>query len=148
MAGRCGYQQFKMHTVKTFDELIAILGLKSGDVVTFMGSQHKRNYELEIDFIPENKIQFEAILSTASDENLIKMGFGLWSTHDDQVTDGKLNEIYLEPGEKHFLFPGEWYDAIPNGFEVIDIFGQREKFIHGTIDNDCRHGNLPYGFVR
>lgn len=45
------------------------------------------------------------------------------------------------------LIPGEWYDFIPKGWEVIDISGNREKFEPGVTDNDIRFGCLAVGII-
>ncbi|MFY0481648.1 hypothetical protein ACI6PS_03510 [Flavobacterium sp. PLA-1-15] len=138
-----------MKIVKSIEELIEVLGIKPGDKIEITGSQHYRDYKLEIDFIPADKMELEAIIATASDENLMKMGVCLWTTYDDEIQDKKpLNEMYLTPGQKHFLFPAEWYDSIPNGFEIIDIYGNKVKFVQGTTDRDSRFGCLSFGFIR
>lgn len=45
-----------------------------------------------------------------------------------------------------WLFPAEWYDRIPEGFPVVDIFGCLETFQRGTTD-DRRFGMLSFGVV-
>lgn len=50
-----------------------------------------------------------------------------------------------ESGHVLMLFPGEWYEAIPAGFRVVNIFGETESFVPGTTDDDIRFGCLPYG---
>lgn len=52
------------------------------------------------------------------------------------------------PEQIHWLFPYEWYDFIPEGMEIVDINGEREKFKRGTTDNDMRFGVLAYGFIQ
>jgi len=47
-----------------------------------------------------------------------------------------------------WVYPGEWYNRIPAGLDVVDIFGTEERFVPGITDNDIRFGCLPYGFVR
>lgn len=49
---------------------------------------------------------------------------------------------------EHWLFPGEWYDWIPDNYPIVDIFGNIEKFKYGETDDDTRYGCLPYGFIR
>ena len=138
-----------MKIVKSFDELIDALGFKPGDTIQITGSQHDRLHKLEIDFIPQDKKEFEAIITTASDKNLKKMGFAVWTTYKYEIKDKKpLNKMYLKEDEVHYLFPHEWYNSIPNGYKVIDINGEKEKFINGKSDDDKRFGCLPYGFIR
>ena len=53
-----------------------------------------------------------------------------------------------EPNERGMvlmLFPGEWYAHLPVGMDIVDINGNREKFIPGVTDDDIRHGCLAYG---
>jgi len=66
-----------------------------------------------------------------SQAELKKLGLGSWD----------------EPkgGVATMLFPAEWYKEIPAGFEVVDIFGEKEKFQPGKSDDDQRMGFLPYG---
>jgi hypothetical protein len=47
-----------------------------------------------------------------------------------------------------WLFPAEWYDHIPEGFDIVDINGFREKFVRGETDDDIRFGMLSYGIVQ
>jgi hypothetical protein len=68
-----------------------------------------------------------------------------------------LRELGLRPwnkaGEKPdyhdgrvlWLLPGEWYNSIPDGFELIDIMGEKEIFKRGETDDDIRFGMLAYG---
>jgi hypothetical protein len=50
--------------------------------------------------------------------------------------------------KKLLLFPGEWYDLIPEGFKVAVIDGTTEEFKKGVTDNDTRFGFLAYGIIR
>jgi hypothetical protein len=43
------------------------------------------------------------------------------------------------------LLPGEWYDKIPNGTQLIDINGEPESFVRGVTDDDIRCGCLAFG---
>ncbi len=49
--------------------------------------------------------------------------------------------------ESLWLFPAEWYDYIPEGYEVVDINLKIEKFIKGETDDDRRYGTLAYGIL-
>ena len=60
-------------------------------------------------------------------ETLKAIGMGLWE-------------------EGHYLYPKEWYEFIPAGYMVTDIFGDNERFVPGETDDDIRFGCLPYGF--
>lgn len=46
------------------------------------------------------------------------------------------------------LFPGEWYNSIPDGFVVVGLFGEKYPFQKGVSDDDIRSGCLPYGILR
>lgn len=46
------------------------------------------------------------------------------------------------------LFPGEWYNIIPDGFEIIGLNGEKYPFQKGKSDDDIRFGCLPYGITR
>lgn len=50
-------------------------------------------------------------------------------------------------GNVLLLFPGEWYEMIPDGFEIVDISGRTERFASGDTDNDIRFGCLAYGIL-
>lgn len=60
------------------------------------------------------------------------------------------NEWYdwPHPGKTLYMFPWEWYDHIPIGTHVVDIFGREESFIPGETDNDKRYGLLAFGVLR
>jgi hypothetical protein len=45
------------------------------------------------------------------------------------------------------LFPVEWFDVIPDGFNVIGLYGEQYQFNKFTADNDCRFGCLGYGIL-
>jgi len=47
-----------------------------------------------------------------------------------------------------WLYPGEWFDAIPEGYEVTDINGYVERFCKATEDSDIRFGCLAFGFIK
>ena len=61
-----------------------------------------------------------------------------------QPTPKKLLEI----DEDIILFPGEWYNLIPNGFMVAGLYGEKYPFEKGKSDDDIRFGCLPYGITR
>lgn len=50
-------------------------------------------------------------------------------------------------GNVLLLFPGEWYEMIPDGFEIVDISGGKENFVSGDTDDDIRFGCLSYGIL-
>ncbi|KKK60704.1 hypothetical protein LCGC14_3021700 [marine sediment metagenome] len=69
--------------------------------------------------------------------------------HLRSLSDKALRFLCLNEWEAgHWLYPGEWYDAIPVGYEIVDINGEVEQFEPGVTDNDIRYGCLAYGFKR
>ena len=50
--------------------------------------------------------------------------------------------------EEIYLIPGEWYNSIPEGFQITTISGRIETFQKGITDNDTRFGCLAYGIRR
>ena len=56
--------------------------------------------------------------------------------------------VYCQPcDEKIWLFPKLFYDHIPDGFQLIDIFGEPEVFKKGVTDSDTCEGFLAYGII-
>jgi len=64
---------------------------------------------------------------------LVRIGVSVWASGE---------------GWMHYLFPGEWYDYIPEGYMVMAINDKNKAFVHGQTDNDIRYGMLPYGWIR
>ena len=59
-----------------------------------------------------------------------------------------LADLGLQCWDKNlWLFPAEWYDYIPEGYEVVDINDETEPFHKGISDDDSRGGALPYGIL-
>jgi hypothetical protein len=69
-------------------------------------------------------------LKTAPVEILRDLGLQLWSDESNL-----------------WLFPAEWYDYIPDGYEVVDISDNTEKFQKGVTDDDRRFGALAFGII-
>lgn len=118
--------------------------------------QFERPWERDNDFIPANEKEFLEVVDSAPKDILLKMGFALWDTMFNirEETKGALKRersrpiLFKEYDEEILLIPGEWYNIIPDGFVVTDIFGINEKFVKGRSDNDIRFGALPYGIRR
>lgn len=47
-----------------------------------------------------------------------------------------------------WLFPVEWFDYIPKGFEVMNIFGEVGPFDPDDFVKEARFGALPFGIPR
>lgn len=88
---------------------------------------------------PEHSI----IEMPAYDMNLNEAG-----TVKFDVGRGNAPTVKLEVEHDILLIPGEWYNSIPEGFELIDICGHKELFKKGETDNDIRFGCLAYGIIR
>jgi hypothetical protein len=69
-----------------------------------------------------------AALRDASRETWAEMGMRRWSEESGL-----------------WLFPGEWFDHIPAGFEVVDIHENRVVFDPDEMSRDQRFGVLAYG---
>ena len=126
-----------MKIVENFDELVetlAEIGINEGDSVQIMTPQFERLKEIEINFIPKVRQELDDIISLSPEEVLMKMGVGIWEKSDDGTT------VYL--------FPGEWYDSIPEGYGVVGLDNKVSKFSKATHSNDIRYGCLAYGFSR
>lgn len=134
-----------MKIVNSVNELLDTIGAKKGDTINIMTPQFEREYELSIDFKPENSTELKALIETCPADVLLKMGVRKWSNYEESKDD---DDNYLKEGEIHYLFPGEWYNLIPNGFEVTGIFGEKYLFKNGESDDDIRFGCLSFGFVR
>jgi hypothetical protein len=126
-----------MKTVNSIKELVAEiksqLNLKPGDIVNFTGPQFNREYDLEIKWHPETTEEFDTVCKELPVDILKKMGV---CVH------------YKEKDKTLYLFPGEWYNFIPEGYLVDDVFGYREPFHKATNSPDIRYGCLCYGFTR
>lgn len=72
-------------------------------------------------------------LKTLSPEALRALGCGLWTETEEH---------------RHWLFPKEWYNDIPDGMMVEVISGDCEKFVRGETDDDTRFGLLAFGFFQ
>lgn len=142
---------YTMKKIKTIDELASFLkkelGLENNDTINIITPQFERDFEIEIDFIPKSGTELKTLIESAPKDILQKMGVCIWTTYDSEVADyGKSS--YLKPQQIHYLFPKEWYDYIPDGFEIINVLGEKEIFKRSQTDNDIRFGCLAYGFVR
>lgn len=79
---------------------------------------------------------------------LREMGCRPWNNPDDIEDDDYEDDVQtFGAGNALMLFPSEWYDHVPVGFEIVDIFGKTEKFVPGETDDDIRFGCLSYGVL-
>ena len=47
-----------------------------------------------------------------------------------------------------WLYPKAWYAKIPDGFQIVDIFFDVDRFVLGETSGDERFGMLAFGFLR
>ena len=59
--------------------------------------------------------------------------------------DNEANPVV--PGHLLYLFPADWYEQIPDGFEIVTFTGKRETFLRGKTSPDRRYGVLAYGVL-
>jgi hypothetical protein len=78
-------------------------------------------------------------LRTMTRIELKELGCGTWN--DPKEPDDEFD------GKVLMLFPGEWYQSIPAGYVVTDIFNEDEEFVRGQTDDDIRFGCLSYGIL-
>lgn len=70
--------------------------------------------------------EFFEIVSELDPETAVSMGMRCWS-------------------ENLYLFPHDWYDSIPEGFEVETINNEIQEFSKDKNGGDHRFGVLSYG---
>lgn len=89
---------------------------------------------------PADRPAFEA-LADLPESALKEMGLRAWGRQHEHA-DG------AESGPMLWLFPGEWYWAIPAGTRIVSITFTQETFLPGVTDNDIRFGCLSFGILR
>jgi len=112
-------------------KLMAAIGVKPGEAVNFITPTFNRTDGRIITYRPTTPEEYAA-LPKLDAESLKKIGCQMWDEAD---------------GRTIWLYPAEWYDHIPNGTPVVDIFGNEERFEHGVTDDDRRFGALAFGFA-
>ena len=117
------------HFVENFAE---ILGIDDGETIQLLTPQFEREYKLKIAWIPQTADEFDEVKKLPA-EILLKMGVRKWQHEGNQA---------------HYLYAGEWFDNIPDGYAIVSITGKEKKFKKGVSDDDIRFGCLAYGFIR
>ena len=110
------------------EKFMQALGVKAGDKLEIHTPQFERTDGINPLPIKKDKEIFD-LLKDTPEELLKRLGCQKW---DDYI----------------WLFPKEWYDLIPEGYEITDIFGEVKKFKHGETDDDIRFGALSFGFTK
>jgi hypothetical protein len=102
---------------------------------------------------PTSIAEFNA-LKTMTDAQRQHLGLRRWGRPEDEdmmtgnsASPRKSRRPDLTGAPMLWLFPSEWYDHIPDGYEVVSISYYVEKFERGVSDNDIRYGCLPYGIL-
>lgn len=103
-----------------------MLGVGNYDEVRVLLPQFERLDGKTITYVPITVKEYDA-LKSAPAAILKDIDVGYW---DEDI----------------WLYPAEWYDYIPEGYEIVDIMGNTEKFQKGVTDDDRRFGYLAYGF--
>lgn len=127
-----GTSQLNFHSPTFAEDFATLLGIAPGDTIEFIGPQFTRTDGVNVQ-PPPTTPEGWANLAVISRDELFAMGIGLWAETDDYT---------------HFLFPGEWFNFIPEGLPMVCINGQEETFSRVDSDNDTRYGCLAYGFLR
>lgn len=87
------------------------------------------------EWLPETDEEAIDFINNATVNRLKFLGFGTWDEPDME-------------GNVLYLFPEKWYNVIPNGTEVIDIFYEKMVFNNEETDDDTRFGMLSFGIYR
>jgi hypothetical protein len=122
------------------DKIRTAIGAGSDEVVEVVTPQFTRPVGEPGPANPSRDPKWWAALREMDYNALKEMGLGVWDKRD---------------GKALMLIPGEWYDFIPSGFEIVDICGfdfaklhtEPEFFVPGETDNDIQFGHLAYGFI-
>ena len=134
-------QMFDMDDSDFKDNLFDALGIRSGDTVNIVTPQFERDDGVDVLYFPTTAKEFDS-LKLLSKDDLLKTGCRIW----DEVPVGSDDEDGLDEGFRYWLFTKEWYQFIPNGYNVTGLFGEEYPFESGESDDDIRFGVLPYGF--
>lgn len=154
------------------EELINFLKSEFPEGVNIMTPQFERTEKREFEWIPSNDYEFKTTIEKAPLEILTGLGFGKWDKmnnlidENNQRPETKVAKIPIinsddtynvDLGKKEvqteklsidewvLLFPGEWFNVIPEGFIVTGLDGEQYPFKRDEADDDIRFGCLPYG---
>lgn len=105
-----------------------MLGVGDYEAVGCILSQLERTDGRKVTYVPATIEEFDA-LKKAPDNILKDIGMQQWD-------------------EKLWLYPAEWYDYIPDQYEVIKISGKKGKFKFGVTNDEMRYGALAFGFIK
>ncbi len=114
------------------DKLAQALGVGKGGEIEITTPVHNRTDGVIVSYLP-NTLQEYQKMHELSEETLLKIGCQLWDE---------------EGGVRHWLYPKEWFNYIPDGFEVYDICGKVHMFNRSNFSDDARYGALAFGFMQ
>ena len=100
------------------------------DIVLISTPHERSNGQVVAAPAPERDSFYK--LSEVSADQARGLGMQRWTESDESAGD-------------LWLFPVEWYNAIPEGFEVETIDGEQKRFSRRTCGRDSRYGALAYG---
>lgn len=113
------------------EDFASAIGLQPGEKLEIMTPQFERTDGVKVPVLVDFN-DWEN-LHKKDEATLLALGFGVW----DETEKGK-----------HWLFPKEWYDSIPDGHQITDISGNKKEFKRGETDDDYRFGCLAFGFIQ
>jgi len=122
-------------------ELFEFLRREFPNGFSIITPQFERNESLEYEWKPNSIAEFMAIAEKAPPSILEGFGFRKRSAFNHIIGE-------VQDGQNIFLFPGEWYDIIPDGFQVTGLYGEQYRFEKGKTDAETRGGCLSYGINR
>ena len=109
-------------------QLLEAMGASPGDIIHTTLPQFERpDGEPDPEKAPQSLDEWLA-LSSMSRDDLTRMGCRLWSEETQLM-----------------LFPGEWYNDIPEGLMVETVNGGSLGFDRDKLGYDVRHGMLAFG---
>lgn len=71
----------------------------------------------------------------------------LQGSHPDDLRAAGLRPWALFTFGEIWLFPGHWFHHIPEGFPLVDIWGQPGFFNSETLDPLTQEDALAFGFI-
>ena len=149
-----------------------------GPEVHFVSTPHAREGKRQFEYVPKNADEFKKFIEAAPLNILLGCGFRKWDTMNSCIAENQgkpKSEIFeipiinAKPGDEPYkvdvgrgdaptkllaedediiLFPGEWFDAIPEGFVTTGLSGESKPWKKSEEDDDIRFGCLAYGIRR
>lgn len=114
------------------EKLAGFLGFEKGDVINIRTPTFERTDGKQIKYFPCTIKEYEA-LPKMDKKTLLDIGCQMWEKVGNKI---------------HWLYPAEWFEYIPEGFEVYSVNEKYVKFNKHSCDADTRFGALSYGFLQ